>query len=49
MTQNKGIGMTEGEWNQIAIRNAESFKQEAEAKKKKAQEQKDLIRQELIR
>jgi hypothetical protein len=26
MTQNKGIGMTEGEWNQIAIKNAESFK-----------------------
>jgi hypothetical protein len=35
MTNDKGIGMTEGEWNDIAIKNAEGFKLEAQQKKKK--------------
>ena len=29
MTNNKGIGMTEGEWNAIVLKNKESFEQEA--------------------
>jgi len=30
MTANKGIGMTEAEWNSIAIENAKNFKKEAD-------------------
>ena len=33
MTANKGIGMTEAEWNQIALKNAENFKKEADQRK----------------
>jgi len=30
MTANKGIGMTEAEWNSIALENARNFKKEAD-------------------
>jgi len=33
MTNNKGIGMTEGEWNAIVLKNRESFEQEAQRRK----------------
>lgn len=38
MTNNKGIGMTEAEWNDITVKNAQDFKNEAAQKKKKQQE-----------
>lgn len=38
MTNNKGIGMTEAEWNEITVKNAQDFKNEAAQKKKKQQE-----------
>lgn len=44
MTNNKGIGMSEGEWNQITVKNAESFKQEAIFRKQKLIEQKEQTR-----
>jgi len=33
MTNNKGIGMTEGEWNSIVLKNKESFEAEAARRK----------------
>ena len=47
MTANKGIGMTEAEWNSIAVKNAESFKKEAQQRKKKLVEQREIMRSEL--
>ena len=47
MTANKGIGMTEAEWNAIALKNAESFKKENDQRKKKLEEQREIMRSEL--
>jgi len=47
MTANKGIGMTEAEWNAIALKNAENFKKEAQNRKKKLEEQREMMRSEL--
>lgn len=47
MTANKGIGMTEAEWNQIALQNAENLKKESEKRKEKLQQQREIMRSEL--
>lgn len=47
MTANKGIGMTEAEWNQIALQNAENFNKETEKRKEKLQQQREVMRSEL--
>lgn len=47
MTANKGIGMTEAEWNQIALHNAENLKKETEKRKEKLQQQREIMRSEL--
>lgn len=33
MTQNKGIGMTDNEWNEIVLKNVQKEKDEAEKRK----------------
>jgi hypothetical protein len=47
MTNNKGIGMTEGEWNSIVLKNKESFEAEAARRKLTLHQQREVMRQEL--
>lgn len=39
--------MSEAEWNEIALRNAENFKKEADKRKAKLHEQREVMRSEL--
>lgn len=47
MTGNKGIGMTEDEWNAIVVRNAKQAKEEQEARKAKILAQREQMKNEL--
>jgi len=47
MTNNKGIGMTEGEWNSIVLKNKESFEAEAARRKMTLHQQREAMRVEL--
>lgn len=47
LTEGKGIGMTEGQWNEIVQENFRKYNQEAEEKKAKIVAQRNQMRQEL--
>lgn len=47
MTSNKGIGMTDGEWNEIVLKNAKKEKDDAEIKKLTLLKQREQMKQEL--
>ena len=47
MTYNKGCGMTEAQWNQIVVKNAEKAKQEELSHKEKLNQQKLRMRRDL--
>lgn len=47
MTQNKGIGMTDIEWNEIVLRNVQREKDEAEQKKQSLVKQREQMKLEL--
>ena len=47
MTGNKGVGMTEDEWNAIVVRNAKQAKEEQEARKAKILAQREQMKNEL--
>jgi len=47
MTGNKGVGMTEDEWNAIVVRNTKQAKEEQEARKAKILAQREQMKNEL--
>ena len=49
LTEGKGIGMTEGQWNEIVQENFRKFNQEADDKKAKILAQRNEMREELQR
>lgn len=49
MTQGKGAGMTEGEWNQIVMKNVQAEKEEHQRKKDLILKQREEMKAELAR